>query len=188
MTPKKYNELNELLAEYSKLSADLAATESKVNKASVKAAEPLLPEYAETKAMIAEIEGRLFKMATENPELFSDDKKTHSTPFGSVSFRSTSSLQIESVDEALQRIRLACQAEELRAMKAKEPPRYTEALLIRLKEVPNIEALERLTDVELKMVFGITRKTEEKFTVKPLEVKTDKLLKKQKGGELREAA
>jgi Bacteriophage Mu Gam like protein len=186
MTPAKYNLLNELLAEHSRLSADLAAVESRVNKATIKAAEPMLPEYAQTKAVIADLESKIRSLAVENPELFPDEKKTHTTPFGAVSFRATSHLEIDDEEKIVWKIKEAAHQEFLHALKEHRPARFIIETLIRTRETPNLEALEKFGDDELRRHFGIQRKHEEKFSVKPLEVKTDKLAKKA-GKELKEA-
>ncbi len=177
MTPTKYNSLNELLAEYSELTAELSAIEAEVNKSQITAARPLLPQHANTKARIGEIESKLREIAIANPELFPDDKRSHQTPFGSISFRRSTSLEFEDEEKVMLKIKVACQKEALRAQRTNEPPAFTEETLLRSRQEPNLEALEQLDDTLLAL-FGIVRKESEKFTVKPLEVKADKLLKK----------
>jgi hypothetical protein len=187
MTPKKYNELNEMLAEYSELSAQLASIEAVVNKKSLDAARTLLPQHSETKARIGDIEAKLRVMAVENPELFTDDKKTHQTPFGSVAFRTSTYLDVDDEEKVVLKIKAACQKELKRASALNVVPRFTEEMLLRKIEQPNLEALEQFDDADLS-TFGVVRKTEEKFSVKPLEVKADKLSKKAKTEPVQEAA
>jgi hypothetical protein len=179
MTPTRYNNLNELLAEYSQLSAQLAAIESDVNLQTLAAVKPLLPQHAETTARIAEIEGKLREIAVANPELFPEDKRTHTTPFGAIAFRKTTSLDFDDEEKVILKIKVACAKELQRSERFNAVPRFTEEQLLRTRQEPNLEALEKLDDAELTG-FGIARKTEEKFTVKPLEVKADKLAKKSK--------
>ena len=171
------------VTKYSRLSAELQGTESRVNIASVEATEPMLPEYSETKMRIADIEARLRVIAVENPELFPDEKKTHKTPFGSISFRAVTYMDIDKEDEEtlVLKVKDACHREILLAMREKRAPRLQVEKLIRTREALNIEALELFSDEELKHLFGIERKREEKFSVKPLEVKADKLAKKLSG-------
>jgi hypothetical protein len=177
MTPHSYNQLNQLLADHSRLSAELAGIESDANLRTLRAVTPLLPTHAETKAAIGEIEGKVRAIAVANPELFPEDKKTHTTPFGAISFRTTSFLEIEDEEKAMLKIKLACEREMLRATRAGTPPLFTEDTLLRTKQECNLEALEKLDDAQLAL-FGIARKSEEKFSLKPLEVKADKLSKK----------
>ena len=177
MTPAKYNDLNELLAEYSELNAELSIVEAEVNTSQITAARPLLPKHAQTKGRLSELEAKLREIAVANPELFPDEKRTHNTPFGAISFRKSTSLAIDDEEKTILKIKVACQKEEGRAQRAGVPPRFTEETLLRKCEEPNLEALENLTDADLAL-FGVARKTEEKFSVKPLEVKADKLLKK----------
>lgn len=177
MTPRNYNGLNEMLARYSELSARLVTIEADVNRSQIAAARPMLPDHANTKAELADIEAELRKIAIASPELFPDDKRTHNTPFGSLSFRKSSYLEIGDEEKTVLRILVACRKEADRAAKAKVAPLFTEETLLRTIQEPNREALEKLTDAQLAS-FDIERKTEEKFTVKPLEVKADKLVKK----------
>ena len=187
MTPKNYGELNQLLANHSRLSAVLGGIESDANLRSLKAVTPLLPKHANTKAEIAEIEGKVRAIAVASPELFPDEKKTHTTPFGAISFRTSKFLHIEDEEKTILRIQLACEKEIQRANHAGEQPRFTVGTLLRTKVEPNLEGLELLDDADLKG-FAIERKTEEKFSLKPLEVKADKLSKKAAKGEKVDAA
>jgi hypothetical protein len=177
MTPTKYNGLNELLAEFSDLTARLVTIEASVNKSQIAAARPMLPDHANTTARLSEIESKLRTIAVENPELFPEEKKTHNTPFGAISFRSSTSLDFDDEEKVVLKIIHACDKERTRADRAGVPPLFTEDSLLRKRLEPDLEALEKLTDAELAL-FGIERKTTEKFSVKPLEVKADKLLKK----------
>lgn len=176
MSPTKYNLLNELLAEYSELSAHLSTIEAEVNQSQLTAARPLLPEHANTTARLGEIETKLRTIAVENPELFPEPKRTHQTPFGAISFRASTHLEVADEDKSLLAVKLLCRRELKRASLAGDPPRFTEETLIRTREELNLEALESLNEAELLML-GIERKADEKFSVKPLEVKADKLVK-----------
>jgi hypothetical protein len=179
MTPTKYNQLNELLAEHSQLSAELAIIEGDLNIRTLEAARPLLPYHAAAKARIADIEDKVREVAVANPELFPDDKRTHQTPFGAISFRKVTSLAFDDEEKVILKIKVACQKELSRAERQNIPPRFTEETLLRKREEPNLEALEKFDDAEL-VTFGVKRETVEKFSVKPLEVKADKLAKKSK--------
>jgi len=175
--------MNELLAQYSELSAHLAEVEAQVNLSQVQAARPLLPEHANTKAAIGDIESKLREIAVANPELFPDDKRTHKTPFGSISFRKVTSLEVDDEEKTILKIKVACTKELRRSSLAGEVPRFTEETLLRKREEPNLEALEAFDDAGLAQ-FGVERKTDEKFSVKPLAVQADKLLKKEQRPEL----
>jgi hypothetical protein len=70
--------------------------------------------------------------------------------------------------------KLACQKEAARAARMGVAPLFTEEALLRKFEEPDLEALEKLPDEQL-VLFGIKRQTVEKFSVKPLEIKADKL-------------
>jgi hypothetical protein len=184
MTPTKYNALCDMLAEYSTLNAELQRVEANVNERQIEAALPLLPDHARTKARLGEIESKLREIAVEFPELFPDDKRTHQTPFGAISFRKSTWLEIINEDEekAILRVKVACQKELERSQRASEPPRFTEETLLRKREELNLEALEPFEDADLKQ-FGVERRRQEKFNVKPLEVKADKLAKAERRGE-----
>jgi hypothetical protein len=177
MTPTKYNNMNELLAEFSELNARLAIIEAEVNRSQIEAARPLLPDHANTKARLSDIEAKLRTIAVENPELFPEPKKTHQTPFGAISFRRSTHLDIDDEEKTILKIKVICTKESRRASLAGEPPRFSEETLLRTRQEPDLEALEKFDDAQL-LLFDIVRKTDEKFTVKPLEVKADKLVKK----------
>ena len=183
MTPTKYNNLNELLAEYSELTAELSAIEAEVNKSQITAARPLLPQHANTKARLSDLESKLREIAIAFPELFPDDKRTHQTPFGSISFRSSTALDFDDEEKVMLKIKVACVKEARRSSLAGDAPAFTEETLLRTRQEPALEALEKLDDTQLAL-FGITRKKTDKFAVKPLEVKADKLRNKAEKPEL----
>jgi anion-transporting ArsA/GET3 family ATPase len=188
MKTADYNELNELLLEYSKINSALEKSEAGIKTVQLVAAETLLPEYAELKMRFTQVESRLRKLADAYyDELFPEEKKrTHQTPFGGVKYHKSSSLEFEDEEKVVLKIRAECAKEMRRAERAEDVPHFTEEKQIRTYERPNLEALDEFDDGALTNLFGITRKHKDNFKVIPFELKSDKPAKKDKP--LKEAA
>lgn len=180
MKAKEYGEINKLVSQYSKISNALETVEAKIKERQLRAANSTMPQYAGLKTRLGEIEAELRKLADENyDELFPEEKKrSHKTPFGSLSYRKTSHLDFEDEAQTVLRIEAACEAELIRAKAADEDPLFRATELVRVRCAPNIEALELLGGETLRQ-FGITRVQEDNFKVKPFDMKTDKPGKKE---------
>lgn len=175
MNAKIYNEINELLSEYSKVEAELKKTEGAIAERQLKAADTLLPEHAQLKVRLDEIEVKLKKLADANyTDLFPEEtKRNHKTPFGELQYRKSSSIEFDDSEKVLLKIKLACAAEKEAAKADKRLPRFTEDQFIRKHEEPNLEAMAVLDDVQLT-AFGCHRVHADNFKVKPFAMKTDK--------------
>lgn len=182
MTPAKYNHINELLAEYSSVSAALEGAEAQIKKIQLSAASGLLPEHAGLKVKLTDIEAKLRTLADENyGDLFpaAEEKRTHNTPFGSLKYHKSSSLDFKDVEKVLLKMRLACNAEEVRVRNTTELPRFTWDQIVRTHEEPNLAALGDFDEATLAL-FGITREQDDNFKIVPFDMKSDKPAKAQR--------
>jgi hypothetical protein len=180
MNATQYNRLNELLSQFSTLTAALEGAEAEIKTVQLAAAQELLPKHAAAKVGLASIEGLIRKLCDEfYEELFPAEKRSHKTPFGEVMYRKSSSLEFDDEEQVVLRIDQACEEEEARALAEKRAPLFTVAEMLRTKVEPNLEGLESLTDAALHL-FGLKREHKDNFAVKPFAMKTDKPIKKPK--------
>lgn len=125
--------------------------------------------YSELQQAIMEAESSLEIIARKHPEWFADSK-TVKTPFGSVSFRSTTKLKVTNEELTIVLIEQRIAKEDLGS---EEPP---SAKLLRHTTALNLEALEQLSDDELSSL-RVSRVTSDSFTAKPLKVDLGKAVK-----------
>jgi hypothetical protein len=179
MTATEYNKLNELLSQFSTLTAALEAAEAEIKTVQLAAASELLPKHAAAKVNLANIEATIRKHCDGlYAELFPDDKKrSHKTPFGEVQYRKSSSLEFDDEEKVVLKIAKACDDEEAESDRDKRPPLFTADQVLRTKVEPNLEALEALSDGVLHL-FGIRREHKDNFKIVPFAMKTDKPGKK----------
>lgn len=179
MQASEYNKFNELLSNLSTISAALEAAEAEIKMVQLAAAQELLPKHAAAKISLGNIEAEVRKMSDKfYPELFPDEKKrTHATPFGSVQYRKSTTLEFEDEEKVVLKIARKCDEEEAYALRDKRAPMFTAEQLLRTKIEPNIEALEAFPDAVLGM-FGVTRVAKDNFKVVPFQMKTDKPAKR----------
>ncbi|MDD5349259.1 MAG: host-nuclease inhibitor Gam family protein [Chthoniobacteraceae bacterium] len=157
---------------YSESSHSLDQLQNQTNARLLKIVEPRTDEYATLQTSMTEALADIKRLAVEHSEWFSGKSKTLTTPYGKAAFRSTSSLKVE--DEA----------KTLEILSAPEAAFYiqeTGAVLpfadfLRVTTSLNLEALERLDD-SLLARLGITRVTEESFTVTAAKVDMGKAVK-----------
>jgi len=180
MNANQYSKFNQLLSDYSTISAQLERAEAHIKEVQLGAAIALQPEYARLKVALTDIETEIRKISDEhNAALFEPGKRSHKTPFGEVKYHKSSHLDFDDSDEVLLRIHLAAQREVARVDGTNEAPCFTVDTLIRTAQTLNIEALENLDNATLAQ-FGIRRVTEDSFKVTPFALKTDKPAKVKK--------
>lgn len=171
----EYNKLNKLLAEFSTVAAALESAEGEIKVVQLAAAAELLPKHAELKVKLTAIEAELRKLSDAHyDELFPEAKKrSHTTPFGTIKYHKSSSLEYDDEEKVLLKIKAACQAEAMRVRNLNEPPRFTADMLIRRTEAPNLDALGTLDDLTLA-AMGVERVRKDNFSVKPFDMRSDK--------------
>jgi phage host-nuclease inhibitor protein Gam len=180
MNPIEYAKLNEMLSEFSRLSAALEAAEAEIKTVQLAAAAGLLPSHAQCKVKLTDLEGGLRDFCAKHyDELFPEAKRTHSTPFGDVQYRRGTSIVVDDEDKTILRIQGACFMEGDLSRTEHRSPRFTLDQLTRVRRELNLEALGALDD-SLLTLFGAVRKTEDKFSVKPFDMRSDKPAKASK--------
>lgn len=178
MTATEYNKLNELLSQYSTLTAALELAEAEIKTVQLAAAQELLPKHAAAKVSLANLEATIHTLSDRlYAELFPDDKRTHKTPFGDITYHKSTSLEFDDADDVALRIDRACDEEEAYAASEKRAPQFSADQLLRTKVAPNIEALEALPDAVLR-IFGVRRAHNDNFKIKAFAMKTSKPAKK----------
>ena len=175
MNASQYNKINELLADFSTASTALERAEANIKTVQLEAAKTLLPEYAQLKIKVSELEAAIHKLCEEhNASLFPDpDKRSHKTPFGEVKYHRSSSLEFDDTETVVLKIQVACAREEKEAAKQNRVPRFIESQLLHVHFEPNLEVLTTMDDSTISL-FGIHRETKDNFKVTPFALKTDK--------------
>lgn len=158
--------LVELQQEHTRSSTELERIETEMTKDSQAGAAKHTAEYVCHQERKAAVETEIKALFARNPQWLDAGEKTVKTPFGSVSSRTATSLEIPDEDATVALL-------ELRAARDKD---FDASLFIRTRKVPNVEALESLTDAELSKL-GVTRTTTERVTVKPAKVDATKVVK-----------
>ena len=182
LTPDQYAHFHSLLNEYSKLVAVKDAAEAEIVQAQLKAAEALLPGYSQAQLALSEMESKIKTFSFYHyDELFPDEKRTHTCPFGTVQYRKSTTLNVENKEKSINLINLLSTSASPDSPTAKA---FDKSKLLRTSVTLNLEALELLDKDQLALI-GITREANENFTVKPFTITTDtpktKKSKKSKG-------
>lgn len=173
MNQSQYNRINELLAEHSTVSAALERAEAAIKTVQLEAAKELLPEHAQLKVKLTDLETELRKLSDANYDaLFGAKTRSHQTPFGGLKYHKSSSLETEDEEKAILKIKLDCTLEADSAKAERRVPLYTTADYIRTKESLNLEALESVPAAILAR-WGIVRVEKDNFKVLPFDMRTD---------------
>jgi Bacteriophage Mu Gam like protein len=180
MTPAQYNKINDLLVSFSAISAAVEGAEAEIKTVQLAAARELLPKYAAAKVGLGNIEAELRSLAEQfYGELFPTDARTHATPFGSLKFKKSSSIEFDDEEKVILRIERESDRELENCEREATAPRFTSAGLLRTKVHLNLEALAELDDKTLAL-FGVRRQVTDNFKVTPPTVKTDRPKKTEK--------
>jgi hypothetical protein len=175
MNATQYSRVNELLSEYSTLSSALERAEANIKTVQLEAAKTLLPEYAQLKVRVAELDVLIRSFCDEHYNaLFPDvDRRTHKTPFGDVKYHKSSSLEFDDADQVVVKIYEWYEREKVAAAREKRTPIATPDQLIRTRLEPNLDVLSTLDETILS-AFGLRVETKDNFKVTPFTLKTDK--------------
>jgi phage host-nuclease inhibitor protein Gam len=128
----------------------LTALTTQINQGYLELVDEHREEYAYLQETISKVEVSIEALAILNPQWFAE-KKTVTTPYGSVTSRKSSELEVPNEEVSIVLL------EQLGA---------ESAAFIRTKKELNLEALEQLSDDELARI-RIKRVAEEKITAKP---------------------
>lgn len=158
--------LVELQQEHTKSSTELERIQTQMTDDSQLGASKHTAEYVCHQERVSAVEAEIKQLFARNPQWLTDGEKTVKTPFGSVSSRRSTSLDIPDEEATVTLL-------ELRAVRQTD---FDAGLFIRIKKVPNYEALESLPDDELSKL-GVTRVTTDRITVKPAKVDAAKVVR-----------
>jgi hypothetical protein len=157
-----FNSVVNLLAVLGEANRKLATLTSVIESGYVALVTPHREDYAALQSTVTETEAALEVIARRNPQ-WRADKKTITTPFGTIKF--TSSTELVAPDESIS-------VQLVLALGGREgAEKY-----LRTIQVLNKEALEELPAAELAK-FGITRKVKENFSVSTAVVDLGKAVK-----------
>ena len=154
--PASYQNLIEFLAILSDTTDDLNLLQTELNKAERELIDEHRDKLVEYHERIAKAELAIEQICRAHPDWF-EKVKTLKTPYGQCSFRKSSELNAPSEDASISLIKASGRAKDF----------------LRTSEELDLEALEKLSDAELA-AFGIIRREERKFSVKPARVDVGK--------------
>jgi hypothetical protein len=121
-------------------------------------------EYTELQECLAATEAKLRAIALQHPEWFGD-KRSMVTPFGSVKMKTSEWLETENEELSI----------ALLEAEGNTNPEFKSELFLHSKKSLNLEALEKMDDVQLRR-FRIKRMRDDNFKVEPAEVKLGKAM------------
>jgi len=159
-TSTHYKDLVDGLAILTECANRLASLETKIKDCYIDAVDEHRKEYAALQEALEKADNAVKDIAGLHPEWFAD-KKTITTPYGSIQSRSTTKLVVEN------------ETETIRLLKQLGPDA---AVFVRTKEELDLEALEKLPDAELARIL-VTRVTTESLTAAPAKLNLGKAAK-----------
>lgn len=156
-----YKNLIDLLAVYSEGKRRVAALELDAQEEFTGIVDGVRSAYAEAQLAVTQSEAAIKLIVLQHPEWF-EEKKTVKTPYGQVQTRTTTKLEVPNEEASI--LLIERQGEE------------AEASFTHTKKSLNLEALEKLSDAQLK-AYRITRVTDESVTVKEASLDLGKAVK-----------
>lgn len=159
----EYKNLIKLLSAYSTATHQLDSLKADSADCISRALRGKVDKFAKLQTAQATAEKAIREIVKAHPEWFPPERKTINTPFGSVSSRSSTKLDVEDENASVRLIQERC----------KRPQRIQ---FLRPKVTLNLEALEKLTDEQLAE-YGIKRVTDDNLQIKPSKVNLSKLTK-----------
>jgi hypothetical protein len=159
----EYKNLIDLLAVYAECTNRLESLQSEIQGSLLEIVDDKRKDYAECQAALSQAEAAIEAIATSHPEWFSEKRRSIKTPYGTVSFRKSTSLDVPNEEASIILIE-------------QNLPQEQAAQYVRQEKALNLEALEKLTDAELKP-FRIKRVTSDSFSVKAAKIDLGKAVK-----------
>ena len=172
INPHEYKNLVDLLAVYSEANTRMLALQSQMQDQYLELIDGGKAEYAELQAKLAETEAALETLALTHPEWFPEGRKSIKTPYGAVKLTTATSLEVRN--------------EEATIILIERDPALA-AKCLRQKTELNREALEQLTDQELK-ALRVVRVQSQSFKVEPAKLDMGKAVKEAAKAKGKEAA
>ena len=155
-----YRELVDHLAMLTDASNQFAALDAGIQMEIAAVVDGVRDEYSILQSAISEHEAEIKAIAVAHPEWFTA-VKTLKTPYGTVGFRAATKLEVPNEEVTIALLE-RCQDADI---------------YLRSRKFLNIEALEMLTDGELK-ALKIERVTADKLSVTPAKIDLGKAVKK----------
>ena len=160
--PDDYKNLVDLLAVFAEATARMALLTGDIQGEYINIVDERRDEYAKLQSTLTESETAIVAIVSAHPEWFIGVKSIK-TPYGTVGFRKSTSLDVPNEEASIILIEQKCSEEDI-------------AKYLRKETTLNLEALETLTDAELRQ-FRIKRASEDNCTVKPLKLDLGKAVK-----------
>ncbi|HEX7861832.1 MAG TPA: host-nuclease inhibitor Gam family protein [Verrucomicrobiae bacterium] len=161
---EEFQSLINLLAVYSEATNQLSNLQSVANDHLMEVLDDLRPQYAELQGKLLEAESAMEIIARKHPEWF-NDKKTIKTPYGAISLKSSTALDVSNEEAVLVRIELEAQRRFPAPAQKAERDEFI-AKFVRSEQRLNKEALEGEEDAFLKQL-GVARVQKQNFSAKP---------------------
>ena len=158
-----FNEVVNLLAIFSRATSRLAEIEAGANRALLELIDQHRGEYATLQAACKNTETALEGLCRAHPEWFTVARNLK-TPYGRVGFRSGASLAVRDDEATVKLLRAEYERTLARREADGATPVFPVQDYVRVVELPNLEALEKLDD-ELLKKFMVTRVHADSFSV-----------------------
>lgn len=161
-----FAEVINLLSILSDATSQLAAIEAEANTQLLDILDDAKKEYAQLQEAAKKAEAALEVICRAHPEWF-ENAKSIKTPYGKVLLHKSTSLEVTNEEATLRLLH----AEE------RANPDFHAADYVRIKEEPNLEALELLSDQDLER-FMIKRIIKDVFSATPAKIDFGKAVEK----------
>jgi hypothetical protein len=159
-----FKNLVDLLAVFTEATNRLDVIATETNKELMDLLDEHRDDYAAAQKAASDAETALEAIALRHPEWF-ESKRSVTTPYGAVSFKASTKLEIPNEEATLARLELM----------AARNPEFKVANYVRTNVECDKETLAKLDDATLA-TLGIQRVPDDNFSVKPAKVKMGKAL------------
>jgi len=170
-----FNEVVNLLAVFSEATGRLTELEAGANRALLELIDQHKVEYAALQETCKQTEASLEALCRSHPEWFTAARSLK-TPYGRVSFRNGASLSVRDNEATVKLLRAEYERTLARRQADNSTAIFNVADYVRVVELPNLEALEKLDDETLKK-FMVTRVHADTFSVSAAAVNFGKVIK-----------
>jgi hypothetical protein len=133
-------------------------------------------DYALTQDVLISAEAAIETIAIKHPDWFPKERRSVKTPFGTVAFHKSTKLEVKNEELAVVLLQQQADAEATLAKAENREPQFSRETYLRQRTELNIEALEGLSDAQLK-ALRIDRVEKNNFSVKPAKVDMGKAVK-----------
>lgn len=171
-----FAQLVDLQRQYTETYTAMEQLEVTMNVDAQKSAEPHTAAYVVLQEELAKLDTLIKALFAKYPE-WRGEKKSVTTPYGSVEQRSVVEIEIPNPKVTVTLIKARGTTDKT----------FVAADFLRIEEEPNVESLERLDDTQLA-ALGASRVRRQSVSVKPAKVSAAKVVKAAKKTAVKEAA